>query len=462
MNKTFINKTKLIIAGSQEEIGLQHQILNVVVFTGGLLSGISLVVNYALGLHWGSVAIAFMSVLVCSFAYLHSRITKSSFHLRFSALLFLILIFTPAIWFFNGGTMGSFMYFVPLFVVTIYVANNGLTRFLFIALLLFVTTVLILLEYIYPDMVAQYANRDTRYIDLLLAFFLSFAGLLTYLNLSDKIFSESNKKLLFQNTRLQKHQEEILTQQKEIETQKKELEKKTKSLQEANATKDRFFSIIAHDLKTPFNSILGVSKLLVENKENIQDEETHLHIDIIESASQNAYKLLLNLLEWSRIQTNNISCKAEKIDLSFVINENIDLLQTQANNKSLRLFFESDDETYFAHADEYMTNAIVRNLISNALKFTKEGEIKILLQQQDLHCILSVIDSGIGMEQKTLDNLFTIDKSISTRGTNGESGTGLGLILCKEFVDKNNGHISVSSQINIGSTFTVKLPRSLL
>jgi len=169
--------------------------------------------------------------------------------------------------------------------------------------------------------------------------------------------------------------------------------------------------------------------------------------------------LILNLLDWARLQSDDFPYTAVKIDLKNLIEENINLVEAQLLNKNLSIELNLDtSKDYYVNADIHMINAIIRNLISNAIKFTAKGVIQISLTAKLEAQIIEVIDSGVGMDRKQLDQLFQLDKSISSLGTNFEQGTGLGLILCKEFVEKNNGNISVSSKKGEGSKFTVRLP----
>ena len=444
------------IAGDENKINLQHRVLNVAIMTGIALSVLSLINNYLLDLHWVTIFISFVGIVIFSLSYFHSRYTNNPVHIRYSSLFFLILVFEPVLWITNGGITGSFEYYVPLVLIIAHISNTGKSRVLFVVLHLVVTIGLVVIEYLNPSLIVQYDNREVQYIDIIIGYTLSFIGIIIYLNIYYKQYVKANNKLIIQNSVLLKNQEEILAQQVEIERQRDEIQGKAKALQELNATKDRFFSIISHDLKSPFNSILGLSDILMENKGKIDDEDICFQIELIQGASQNAYKLLLNLLEWSRLQTNSISCEIQRVNLPFMISDNIDLLKAQARNKGLEIVFDNTTEC-FVNADKHMLDSILRNLISNAIKYTKKGEVKIDLKKDQDVCEISITDTGVGMNQECINNLFSIDKSFSMPGTNDEPGTGLGLILCKEFVEKNGGSIKASSLEGKGSVFTVAI-----
>ena len=259
------------------------------------------------------------------------------------------------------------------------------------------------------------------------------------------------------NSLLEQQYKQIKQKNEEINTQKNEIQKFATELENSNKTKDRFFSIIAHDLKSPFNTLLGFSDFLRTEINDLDQNEIKSFANKIFESSEMTYKLLVNLLEWSRSQTNKIEYKPTKIEITEIFREIISLDQNQADKKSIKFIFETQEKIY-VFADINMVNTIVRNLISNALKYTNDGIIKISFEKISDYCHISVKDNGVGISPENLKNLFQIDKNISTTGTKGETGTGLGLILCKEFVEKNNGEIFVESKENEGSKFTFTLP----
>ncbi len=238
------------------------------------------------------------------------------------------------------------------------------------------------------------------------------------------------------------------------------VEQRTRELKELNATKDRFFSIIAHDLKNPFNTLMGFSQLLLESLEAFDKKQINEFASIMHSTSKNAYSLLENLLEWSRSQTGRIIMEPSSINLYNIVEENFELLLGIAEKKKITLKNEVENNLT-AFADQNMIRTVVRNLISNALKYTNEnGTIKVTCKPLDDKVELIVSDTGIGIKEENLKKLFRIDLNFSTKGTNEEAGTGLGLILCKEFVLKNRGGIEVKSTLGKGSEFIIHLPTS--
>jgi len=235
------------------------------------------------------------------------------------------------------------------------------------------------------------------------------------------------------------------------------LKKNAEELRDLNATKDKFFSIIAHDLKSPFNSILGFSDLLINNFSDYDKDEIEKYLRTIESSSKQAFELLENLLVWARSQTGSIHYQPETIELKSIIHENINLLTNQAERKNIQIFSTITDEA-FVNGDRNMINTILRNLLANAIKFTPQfGKIFVSLILNDESYEISIKDNGIGIAEENIPKLFRIDSKFSTLGTEKEKGTGLGLILCKEFVEKHGGKIWARSELGKGSTFIFSL-----
>ncbi|NPD48120.1 PAS domain S-box protein [Lentimicrobium sp. S6] len=233
-----------------------------------------------------------------------------------------------------------------------------------------------------------------------------------------------------------------ITERKQAEQTLKVSEQK---LREGNAEKDKFFSIIAHDLKSPFNGIMGFSQLLVEQVRENDYDNIEKYAEIILNSSHRAVDLLTNLMEWSRSQTGRMEFSPEYLRVADLCNETVDLLQTIAGQKSITLKNEIPPKA-IVFADNAMISTVIRNLISNAVKFTKSGgKIMVSAHEKQNELIISVSDSGVGIPKDRIEKLFILSESYSTAGTNKEKGTGLGLILCKEFIEKNGGRIWVES-----------------
>lgn len=236
------------------------------------------------------------------------------------------------------------------------------------------------------------------------------------------------------------------------------VKKANHQLEQSNKEKDKFFSIIAHDLKSPFNGILGLSEMLLEEARDIGNESLVKYANLIHSSTQHTFELLKNLLEWARMQQGRIPFSPKSFLLNDLVNHEIKGLANVANQKNIELI-NGLREHVMLMADENMIRTVMRNLVANAIKFTpKNGKIKIDTQIVDNAMEVSVSDTGMGMSKETMNKLFKIETSFTKKGTENETGTGLGLILCKEFIEKHGGQIWVESKEGQGSIFTFSIP----
>lgn len=274
-----------------------------------------------------------------------------------------------------------------------------------------------------------------------------------------------NSDLSLTNIILEERQQQIEEQAEKLKQQTEELHKQQRKLLEMNnelrklnATKDKFFSIIAHDIKNPFHTILGFSELLFLKYNNLSEEKRKKYIETIYLSSVQLYKLLENLLQWSRSQLGFIEVNKEPINVKELIESNLIIFKEQYEKKKINIFSKIPDKlTVFG--DINLLNTVVRNLISNAIKFTENGEIVITAKEEENNLVsISFKDSGIGIPEEKVKTLFDLASVKSVPGTRGETGTGLGLILCKEFIEKMNGRIEVYSKEGQGTDFIIFLP----
>lgn len=253
----------------------------------------------------------------------------------------------------------------------------------------------------------------------------------------------------------------IIRSRESIKKLNADLKKSEQKLRESNATKDKFFSILAHDLRGPINGIIGLSKILLEP--NVDKSEKEHYSKIIHDSAEKTYQLLDKILTWAQSQKGELTFKKEIFNIKSLIEEIIPLYEELLRNKEIKLLLNLNPDTMVC-ADKNMVNTIVRNLISNAIKFTpKKGYIEInshimLNKGKQEFVELSVKDSGVGISSEIQSKLFTFTENISTKGTENEEGTGLGLVLCYEFVEKLGGKLWVESELNKGAVFYFTLP----
>jgi signal transduction histidine kinase len=237
------------------------------------------------------------------------------------------------------------------------------------------------------------------------------------------------------------------------------LRRQSIELQELNVTKDKFFSIIAHDLRGPMGGFMGLTDLLSEELRNMSITEIQEYLESMRESATNLFKLLENLLQWARIQQEGMTFIREMVLFKPIVTESIEMIQETAKKKGIEIICEIP-EHLMIYADSNLIQTIIRNLVSNAVKFSLRGS-KVNLSAkttEDGSVEMSVIDCGIGMDQLMIRNLFRIDVRNGRQGTEGEQSTGLGLLLCKEFIEKHGGQIKVESEVGKGSVFTFVIP----
>ncbi len=427
-----------------QNLTVQHRIFNATFLAGISLTAFTGLSNYFTGLNSFTYIFPFASFAVF-IALLALSYRNKNFHLvsRLS-LSYLLFIFFPISWFINAGSQGGFQYFSMFFLIVLLTTMPG-KKNTFI-LLYFLTIVAVLsVEYFFPELVYGYSSNTERYIDIIVSHCILFAGTLVVIKIFMGIYEKAN-------ITLSKHTQELQTAEKNLKIANAELE-------EINKTKDKFFSIIAHDLINPFNSMLGFSELLSRDYDILDDVEKKEYLKIIYSSIENTHKLLDNLLIWSRTQKGTIDFKPEYKNLYLLATQTVDLLHLSALNKAITITTEIPKEISI-YTDEYMFSTILRNLLSNAIKFTEnKGVIKIEAHAENSRFIqISVEDNGVGISKEKQSHLFDLNKSISTEGTEKEAGTGLGLFICKEFIEKHGGEIWVESQPDIGSKFVFTIP----
>ncbi len=281
---------------------------------------------------------------------------------------------------------------------------------------------------------------------------ITFIGGMTIVLIFSFIIYKQNQKRKKANYLLREKNEEIRKQKESIKEQADEL-------RTLNATKNKFFSIIAHDLKNPFNTLLGYSKLLLENWDLMDKGKLKAFAEKIHSASEQGYDLLVNLLEWSRAQTGKLDINPQNFNLNDTIQQTISLLKLNADKKGIRIV-DDTEENVFVYADMNSVTTTLRNLISNAIKYTPGGELIRLYSKTEKDQVkVFVEDNGMGIPAAYHKKIFRIDEGYSTKGTDQEGGTGLGLLLCKEFVEKNGGTIDFISEERKGTTFFFTLKK---
>lgn len=271
----------------------------------------------------------------------------------------------------------------------------------------------------------------------------------------EKLLKDSEKITRIGDVNLKK----LMAAKEQIDQHKDMLEDLNMELLKAHAAKDRIYSIIAHDLKNPLHFLLFSSDMVGNESGKIEDESLRRFVEKVFKTSQSMYELLENLLQWSRSQYDGeIVWQPRLFDLQRVIKDIFDYFAPHAETKSIRLMTTVSADIR-AYADENMIHSVIRNLVSNSIKFTQPGgEVQVACKVQGEYAVVSVSDTGVGIPKEKRDDLFKLGETFSTTGTGKETGTGLGLVLCKDFVEKNGGTISYNSSPDSGSCFQFTVP----
>jgi two-component system, sensor histidine kinase and response regulator len=428
--KNLKNKIGFFLTGNQQQLAVESKIFNIVAILASLTCFISFVSNLFIGFPIVFNIILLICSLIFGTFYYLSVFWKITRPLEIPIQIVASITLT-IVWLFSQGIEGAGTFY--FFLVTFAFIYSSSHKKYWLVLLTYVVLalVLVIINYYYPDSVRYYQNRQTLIMDLSVNMIVA----LVILGITAILLKQN------------------------YDRERIKVEKIAEELKTLNATKDKFFSIISHDLRNPFNNLLGLSRQLRTDLDKYSKEEIRERVMLIEESSKRGYELLENLLEWSLSQKGKIRFNPLQLKLYDVFQECLLLVEQQIVNKKINLVNEIKSDMLVT-ADYDMLKIILRNLITNSVKYSNErGRIKVKaeINLQD-EVVISVTDNGIGIPENEINKLFRIDTKYSTPGTANEFGTGLGLILCKEFVEKHGGKILVESKLNSGSTFRFNLP----
>jgi two-component system, sensor histidine kinase and response regulator len=417
------------IFAEKESFSLEHRLVLSAIIVGIFISIFGSIINLILTTSLIAVLIPLLlSALVLILYYF----------VRFKRIVDPIIIPTitisifgiSTIWIFNGGINGSNI--MPAFVILILgliVVPDKIKKYiiiLFIAINIFI----LLIQFYRPDLITNFSTETERWVD----------NLITLIYTSFFIF------LI------------IRFVHKNYTIERLRAEKSENRLHQLNVDKDRFISILSHDLKSPFNNLIGLSEVLLEDVREIDIDEIEDIANNINKSARITYNLLEDILTWARAQQGKIPFKPQILSFADICKNILETLCQNAASKNITInCLATDHLNVFADID--MLKTILRNLVSNAIKFTNNGgTISISATQTDSNITISVTDNGVGITQQNLTKLFDISEVLTTKGTAEETGTGLGLLLCKEFVEKHSGKIWVESEAGKGSDFKFTIP----
>ena len=377
---------------------------------------------------------AIFNVIVDTFTNINAP-DRLNFFLRDSLFIILVLTIVSLIANKIHALIINGLYSIVTLIFTLITKNSFLLSSIYI-IILFVTAYSIVVYFFVKTLEKTIADREEQ----------------------KNIIHDQNTELSETNTLIEERQQQFEEQTEQLLSQTEYLEQVKTELEELNKSKDKFFSIISHDLRSPFNTIFGFAEILQQKKSSLTEQKRDQYISAIYTSAKKVYVLLENLLQWSRTQTNRIKFEPRSFNVGEIAEEIYQLQETNLQVKGIR-FETRIDKDAKVFADYEMVHVVMRNLISNAIKFTpKGGKIIMKIKNGESQAEISVTDTGVGISNEDIRNLFIIDKTVTTAGTDGERGTGLGLILCKDFVGRNGGKIWATSEKGKGSTFTFTLP----
>ena len=419
------------IFADKENFSLEHRLFLSAIIIGIFISIIGALINLVLTTSQIAVIIPFLLSILVIFLYYFVRF-KKIVKPFITPIIILGIFGISVIWVFNGGINGSNI--MPAFVILILgliIVPDKTKKYVFI-LFLATNIFILLIQFYRPDLITNFPTETARWID----------------NLVSVIYSSI---LIFYITKFVHNNYTF----ERLKAEKSEIR-----LHQLNADKDRFISILGHDLKNPFNNILGFSEILTNEIENLNKDEIKDIAGNINKSAQITSKLLEDILMWAKSQQGRILFNPQKLNLANVCKNVIEVHNQGAYVKGITIAYANEDQIN-VNADKDMLKNILLNLVSNAIKFTNNGgAINISAEEKDSSLIISVSDNGIGILPENIARLFDISEVLTTKGTEGESGTGLGLLLCKEFVEKHGGRIWVESEVGKGSVFKFTLPIS--
>lgn len=431
MIKNKFKKISDLVLASKESLSLENRLYLSTIIIGLFVALMGTVISMIL--KSSLITILVTATLFCILLLLYYLVRFRKMYDSFTVpLIILSFLGISVIWIFDGGINGSDLIIAYVIFILALIVVPDKRRKYFLALFIFLIVVIYLIQLFRPDLITSLTSEKARWTDSIVTAIYSACFIFLII------------KFLLRN----------------YELEKKRAEDNEMKLRKLNDDKDLFISILAHDLRNPFNTLLGLSEMLLEDVYTQDTATTGKHIEIINSISRTTYNLLEDLLLWSKSQSGKLDFKPAEIDFVKTCKKVIETMRVVALSKKITVNYAATPPIQVL-ADEDMLKVVLRNLVSNGIKFTSSGgEINIVTEQIASFLTVTVSDNGVGIKPESLINLFDISKKVTTAGTSNEKGTGLGLMLCKEFVEKNGGKIWVESVTGKGSDFKFTIPVS--
>ncbi len=450
MIKNIITAYKKLIFGEERSFDVQKKVFLLITHITILIGFVGVAVDIILDLGFFLTLVTFLTVLVVT--YFHVIVRRSSLKAGHSVALFLITLFVfPLLWFYNGGYDGNNIILIFVYFIVMVTILPPRLRVIAFFIYTFMIVGLTITHYYYPNLVTHYEDSYHRFIDLIL-------GYVMYLVLAFSIQNLILRNYEIDRGRVNSQNDQLNNLVEQLNIAKNQLEQSLNSIKELNSAKDRFVSVLSHDLRSPFQGILGITKTLESDYSSFNDHEKKYFIGQVNKSLDKLYGFLEELLLWGRIQSNSIELKKEPQNIKSILAQILLLFSDITAKKKINVQIFCDDSLQF-NLDKEMISVVIRNLLSNSIKFSPFGsqiDLSAEMDNEQLH--IKVKDNGVGLSDEYKSKLFKLDEIISTAGTDGEQGTGMGLILCNDIIKKHNGSIGVESKEGKGTIFTVLLP----
>ncbi|QQS36368.1 MAG: HAMP domain-containing histidine kinase [Ignavibacteriales bacterium] len=454
INRTLIQRYKSFVFGESTEFDVQKNIFLLITHISLIIAFVGIITNIVMGL-----ALSLTLVTVAAFfivVYFHFYVRNNGLGTNFSLGFFgVTVIVFSYLWFYNGGYNGNNS--VLIFVYFIVVITVLPQRFRMISFIVYSVMIvgLITLQYFNPVLVIPYENQEQRFIDLAIGYFL-------YLILAYNIQNTILKNYDAERIKGKKINRQLSELNQQVNETNKKLEESIKSVEELNASKDRFITILSHDLRSPFHGLLGLSRILKEEYDTFPEMERKYIIHQLNNSIETLYSFLEEILLWGRLQRGVVKPKYSDENILNLFEEILNVHKQSLSKKAIQTVINCDKDLS-ALIDKELLSVVLRNLVSNAIKFSLSGKsIELNAFKESGTLKIEVSDKGIGITEKNLSRLFKIDEIVTTKGTEGETGSGMGLILCMDILKKLEGKISVHTVEGEGSVFTVELPKQIL
>ncbi len=428
--------------GKTVNLSLEEKLLRLMVFFALTFQGMSTVLNYYAQQNDEINILGVASTCFYLIVYIIS-FRKISFFFLFYLMVAGTLFSVFLAWKYFDGYDGTAFFILLILTIFYSLLSKGVHSIIVLLLALGLMTVLSFAEHSGFAEVLNYKDETAKFSDIY------FTVLLAVISVFVAVKAIFNRYLLREKDRIEKME---LQKRNEIITVQ------NLQLKELDSTKNKFFSIISHDLKSPISAVDSLLKLMDSEIEEMTMEEITHFVSVLRKSTNNLLQLTENLLTWASLNTNKISFLPEKINLSSLIDENSSMISQLSAKKKITILNKTDESIEIV-ADRNMMSLVIRNIVSNAVKYSfRNGTVTIETETFPERISVKISDNGIGMTNSQVEKLFRLDYSTSTPGSEGESGTGLGLVLCREFIDKHNGTIDAQSEPGRGSAFRIVLP----